>query len=291
MSIVECVPNFSEGRDRSTIEALAAAAASVRGAALLDRTSDVDHNRTVLTIAGEPQSVSEAAFRCVQVAAERIDLSRHQGVHPRIGAADVVPFVPLKDATLAKCVEIALAFAHRLWNELCIPVYLYESAARDPSRSRLETLRSPKFTGAPDIGSGRHPTRGATIVGARRLLIAWNVILDSRDLGAARAIARAIRDSSGGLPAVKALGFPLQSRHQVQVSINLVDFETTPLHCVFERVRLEAESRNIPVLGSELIGLIPNRALQISRGHDLAWLVGDRIQDFVLETRLSLAKL
>jgi glutamate formiminotransferase len=239
--IVECVPNFSEGRNGETIESLIAAARSVAGAKLLDHTSDTDHNRTVLTIAGEPVAVAEAAFRAVAEAVRRIALPAHQGVHPRIGAADVVPFVPVAGVTLDDCVELACATGQRIWNELEVPVYLYEAAARDRSRSGLETLRSRSFTGEPDYGAGRHRTAGATVVGARRFLVAWNINFDSHDLThdveAAREIARAIRESSGGLKCVKALAFELRSRNQVQVSVNLTDFEATPLHIVFDRIR------------------------------------------------------
>jgi glutamate formiminotransferase len=291
MTIIECVPNFSEGRDQGTIAELALAAGSVHGAALLDQTSDRDHNRTVLTIAGSAEAVAEAAFRAVTQAVERINIRVHEGVHPRVGAADVVPFVPVTNASLELCTEIANQVAERIFNELGVPVYLYEAAARHPERARLEVLRSPKFTGDPDIGNGRHPTAGVSIVGARRFLVAWNINLHSQDLDAARAIARAVRQSSGGLPAVKSIGLELKSRGQVQVSINLVDFETTPLHLVFDRVRAEAEARGIEMAGSELIGLIPRKALELSAGHDLRWLIGDRIEDYVLEDRIAAARL
>ncbi len=285
--IIECVPNFSEGRDQEIIQALIAAARSTPGAALLDHTSDPDHNRTVLTIAGAPKPVAEAALRAIGIAAERIVLPIHQGVHPRIGAADVVPFVPVANSSLAACADLARDVGRRIWQDFQIPVFLYEAAAVEPSRARLEVLRSPAFRGDPDFGQGRHPTAGASIVGARNFLIAWNINLDSRDLTAAREIARSIRQSSGGLPFVKALGLELRSRDQVQVSINLTDFEQTPLHFVFRRVREEAAKRKIQIAGSELIGLIPRRALDACSGHDLQWLVGDRIQDFVLESRLA----
>lgn len=291
MTIIECVPNFSEGRNQDTIEKLASAADSVDGAALLDQTSDRDHNRTVLTIAGSPEAVAEAAFRAVAQAVERIDIPMHEGVHPRVGAADVVPFVPVREASLELCAEIANQLGMRIFKELGVPVYLYEAAARTPERARLEVLRSPRFTGDPDIGKGRHPAAGVSIVGARRFLVAWNVNLHTQDPEAARAIARAVRQSSGGLPAVKSIGLELRSRGQVQVSINLVDFETTPLHLVFDRIRTEAEARGIEIAGSELIGLIPRKALELSAGHDLRWLVGDRIEDYVLETRIAAARL
>jgi glutamate formiminotransferase len=245
----------------------------------------------VLTIAGSPEAVAEAAFRAVAQAVERIDIPMHEGVHPRVGAADVVPFVPVREASLELCAEIANQVGMRIFKELGVPVYLYEAAARTPERARLEVLRSPRFTGDPDIGKGRHPAAGVSIVGARRFLVAWNVNLHTQDPEAARAIARAVRQSSGGLPAVKSIGLELRSRGQVQVSINLVDFETTPLHVVFDRIRTEAEARGIEIAGSELIGLIPRKALELSAGHDLRWLVGDRIEDYVLETRIAAARL
>jgi glutamate formiminotransferase/glutamate formiminotransferase/formiminotetrahydrofolate cyclodeaminase len=282
-ALIECVANFSEGRDQRTIDALAHAAGSVAGVALLDRTSDVDHNRTVLTIAGNPEAVAEAAFRAVETAVARIILPAHEGVHPRIGAADVVPFVPIEHSSLEDCAHIAVAVAARCWSELRLPAFLYEAAARDAARARLEVLRSPKFGGEPDFGEGRHPTAGAVIVGARNFLVAWNINLESQDLQAAREIARAIRESNGGLKCVKALGLELKSRGQVQVSINLTDFETTPVHVVFERVREEAQLRSIAIAGSELIGLIPERALEPAQ-----WLAGEGIRDYVLEKRVGL---
>ena len=286
-TLIECVPNFSEGRNGAAIRALCAAAASARDAVLLDRTSDTDHNRTVLTIVGEPDAVAESAMRAIRVARSRIRLADHQGVHPRIGVADVVPFVPIRGASLEFCAHLARCTGQRIWDELGIPVFFYEAAALDLSRARLETIRSPSFRGLPDIGEGRHVTAGAAIVGARHFLIAWNINLLSSDLGAAQHIARHVRQSSGGLPFVKALGLELRSRGQVQVSINITDFEQTPLHLVFNAVRQQAEARGIEIAGSELIGLIPQRALDLSAGHDLQWLVGDRIRNYVLETRLD----
>lgn len=286
-ALIECVPNFSEGRNPRTIAALADAARSAPGAALLDVNSDIDHNRTVLTIAGTPEAVAESVFRAVTAACERIQLPEHEGVHPRIGAADVIPFVPIAGATLADCARLARQTGERIWNELALPVFLYEAAARSPDRTRLETLRSRSFAGEPDFGAGRHATAGAAIVGARKFLIAWNVNLLSEDLGAAREIARAIRESAGGLACVKALGLELKSRGQTQVSVNLTDFEETPLHVVFEAIAAEAARRGIGIAGSELIGLIPRRALEGTAGHDLRWLARDGIGNYVLETRLN----
>ncbi len=271
--IVECVPNFSEGRDPLIVNAIARAIDEMPRVRLLDKTSDPDHNRSVLTFAGDPGPVANAAFEAVRVAAATIDLSRHAGVHPRIGSADVVPFVPVHGVSLRDCVSIARRVARRIWEELGIPVYLYEAAALRPECARLENVRRLAREGfSPDFGHGRHARAGACVVGARKFLIAWNINLRSTDLAAARGIAREIRESSGGLPAVKALGLALESRGEVQVSMNLVDFERTPLHVVFEAVAERCRARGIEISGSELIGMIPAAALEASRGCDLHWL-------------------
>jgi len=270
---VECVPNFSEGRDPLIVDGIARAVAETPYIRLLDQTSDFDHNRSVLTFAGTPEGVATAAFEAVRVAAATIDVTRHRGVHPRLGAADVVPFVPVAGVSLRDCANIACTVALRIWEDLAVPVYLYEAAALRPECARLENVRRLAPEGLPpDFGTGRHPTAGACVVGARKFLVAWNINLRSADLSAARGIARAIRESSGGLRAVKALGLRLESRGEVQVSINLVDFETTPLHAVFDAVSCECRQRGIAIEGSELIGMIPAAALEASRGHDLQWL-------------------
>ena len=254
------------------VSRIALAVESVPGARLLDTASDPDHNRSVLTFAGDPRAVTEAAFRAVREASEHIDIARHSGVHPRLGAADVIPFVPVRAVTLAECAALARETGERIWMELCIPVYLYEAAAVRPECVRLENVRRLAPSGlAPDIGEGRHPTAGAAVVGARKFLIAWNINLNTTSLDAARTIAREIRESSGGLTGVKAIGLPLASRNQVQISINLVDFEKTPLHAVFEAVAERCAERGIPIAGSELIGMIPAAALAASEGHDLHW--------------------
>lgn len=283
---IECVPNCSEGRDRTVIAALERAVSGVTDIRLLDSTSDVDHNRTVLTFAGEPEPVAEAAFRVVATATERIDLSKHRGVHPRLGAADVVPFVPVEAATLADCATLARNAGERIWQQLRVPVYLYEAAAFRPECTRLENVRRGAMAGtlAPDIGDLPHPTAGCCVVGARGLLVAWNVILDTSDLAAAKAVAAEIRESGGGLPAVKALGLALPSRGKVQVSVNLVDFRQTPLHVVFDAVCQLCARRGIHVAGSELIGMIPRAALEATAGHDMYWL--NLRPDLVLEDRL-----
>jgi glutamate formiminotransferase len=267
--MIESVPNFSEGRNPATIDAICAAVSAVPGVRLLDRTSDPDHHRSVVTFAGESDSVAAAALAAVAVAIDTIDLTRHSGVHPRIGAVDVLPFIPLRGATLAGCARLAWDVGEEIWARFRVPVYLYEAAARTAERKALENLRRAGFAGAPDIGEGRHPSAGAIVVGARPFLIAWNIWLQTTDLEIVRRLARRIRFSSGGFPGVKALGLALASRGIVQVSINTTDFEATPLHRVFQLVEKEA---GVPVIGSELIGLIPEQALALSTGHDLRWL-------------------
>ncbi len=282
--VVECVPNFSEGRDGGIIDGIARAIGAA-GGTLLDRTADPDHNRCVLTFAGSPEAAAEAAFSGVAEAVSQIDLTRHIGVHPRVGAADVVPFVPVTGVTLEDCAGIARQVGERIWRELRVPVFLYEAAACSSERARLENIRLSAGRMRPDFGDRPHPTAGMTIVGARNFLIAWNINLATSRLDAARQIARKIRFSSGGLPCVKALGLPLASRNQVQVSMNLTDFEQTPLHVVFNAVMAEANALGIGIAGTELIGLIPEKALQLSAGCDLRWenLHPDRI----LENRLA----
>ncbi|HYM36837.1 MAG TPA: glutamate formimidoyltransferase [Nitrospiraceae bacterium] len=297
--IVECVPNFSEGRNEATVHALVEAVRAVSGVALLDRTMDPDHHRAVLTFAGTPEAVSEAAFQAIRTATKLIDLRHHQGGHPRIGATDVVPFVPIHGVTMRECVESARTIGRRIGGELKIPVFLYEQAAIRPDHARLETIRlgglaglahrmetDPEWT--PDFGPPRlHPTAGATVVGARRILVAFNVNLDTNDLGIAKAVAKAVRQSDGGLAHVKAIGMPLAGRKHVQVAMNLVNVDETPVHVAFEAVRREAERRGVQVTGSELIGLVPRQAVTQARA------AGIRIDSFdpskILETRLEQA--
>ncbi len=273
-ALIECVPNFSEGRDLRRVDALEAAIASVAGSLVLDRTSDPDHNRSVVTFAGSPDAVIESAVRATAKAAELIDLNVHRGVHPRVGALDVLPFIPLGGATLEDCVEIAREAGNRIWNELGIPIYFYEAAAMRPERMKLEDVRRGQFEGLrelapvdqskrPDIGGpGLHPTAGAVIAGARKFLIAFNINLKTRDLEIAKSIAQRIRASSGGFPGVKALGLPLLSRELVQVSTNITDFERTPVHTVYAEVARLAHSHGVEVEESELIGLMPRKAVE-----------------------------
>jgi glutamate formiminotransferase len=274
--LIECVPNFSEGRNAAKVDAIVEAMSGIPGAWILDRSSDPDHNRSVITLGGRPEAVAEAAIRGAGKAAEVIDLTTQTGVHPRIGATDVIPFVPLEGVSVQECVVLARRVGQELWNRFRIPVYFYEAAAARPERRNLEKIRKGQFEGlhgdapgepgrAPDIGGpSLHPTAGATAVGVRKFLIAYNIYLNTSKVAVAREIARAIRSSSGGLPHVKAMGVEIKSRGLAQVSINLTDFEVTPLHVVFEAVKREAERRGCAVAGSEIIGLVPLKAIDLA---------------------------
>ena len=270
--LVESVPNFSEGRRLDVVDKICAAVESVPGACLLDRTSDASHNRSVLTIAGEAAPILEALERAFAVAVTEIDMETHTGEHPRIGAVDVVPFVPLGDTKMSDCVELARVFGSRVAERFSVPVYLYGEAATDESRRRLADVRRGQYEGLktqigeigrePDFGpSHMHPTAGAVAVGARPFLIAYNINLDSRDVELAKRIARRIRESSGGLPRVQANGFWIEELQRAQVSMNLLDFRTTPLWIVWEAVRSEAAEDGVHLAESELIGLAPIDAL------------------------------
>ena len=297
--IVECVPNFSEGRDANVVSRIVEAITGVAGAAVLGETSDPDHNRSVITFAGEPVPVVDAAFRGIERAAGLIDLNRQDGVHPRIGAADVIPLVPVSGVSLEQCARLAEQLGERVWRELHVPVYLYEAAARRPDRVNLANIRRGRFEQLrdevrstverlPDFGEAAlHPTAGACVIGARKFLIAFNVNLATADVEIARSIASKIRFSSGGLPAVRALGLFLPSRGRAQVSVNLTDFEVTPLGAVFEAIHAEAERCAVRISGAELIGLIPRKALNGAAGS------GVQFQNFcpelILENRLEQA--
>ena len=295
--LVECVPNFSDGREPAKLDAIVGAIREVPDVYVLDRTSDWDHNRSVLTLVGEPEAVREAAVRAAGKAAELIDLTRQTGAHPRIGATDVVPFVPIEGVTLDDCVALAKQAAREIWERFHIPIYLYEAAAQRAERTNLENIRRGQFEGlreevlhnpdrAPDVGEPRlHPTAGATVVGARKFLIAYNVNLDTPDVGIAKAIAKKIRFSSGGLPCVKAMGVDLRARNLAQVSINLTDFETMPVHRAFEAVKSEAAIHGVGIAGSEIIGLIPRRAIEMTADYYLK--VENFSPQMVLENRLE----
>src|ERR1700691_2510957 len=274
--LVESVPNFSEGRDMVKIDAIIAAMREVPGVYLLDRESDADHNRSVVTIAGEPDAVAEAALRGVGKAAELIDLTTHSGAHPRMGATDVVPFIPIEGVSIEDCVALAKKVGREIWERYHITVSFYEAAAQRPERSNLENIRKGQFEGlltevptnpdrAPDIGEQRlHPTAGAPVVGARKFLVAYNINLNTPDLEIAKKIGKNIRFSNGGLRYVKAMGVDLRARNLAQVSINMTDVEQTPLHRVFEMVKREAERYGVSIVGSEIVGLIPKRAIEIT---------------------------
>ncbi len=272
--IVECVPNFSEGRNQTTVQALLDAVTLTPGVVCLDHSMDPDHHRAVLTFCGTPEAVVEAAFRTICAATNRIDLRNHTGVHPRVGATDVVPFIPIKGTTMDDCVRLARQLGEQVGRELEIPVFLYERAATRPNRAPLEAIRRGGLEGlafrmasdsewTPDFGPSRlHRSAGAIAVGARPPLIAFNVNLRSQKIEVARSIARTIRQSHGGLPHVKAIGVELASRCMVQVSMNLTDYQLTPVQSAFQAVKTEAEKHGISIAGSELIGLIPQAALE-----------------------------
>lgn len=297
--IVECIPNFSEGRDAHKIALIASAISSVEGVAVLDRTMDADHNRAVITFAGEPDAVVEAAVRAAATTIELIDLNRHDGEHPRMGALDVLPFVPIKGVTMDECVDLARKAARRIADELNIPVYLYEKAATHPDRVDLANVRRGEFEALrdeiifhpdrkPDFGPRQiHPTAGAMAIGARNPLIAYNINLATEDLIIAKKIAKAVRGSSGGLQNVKALGMQMKNRHQAQVSMNVVNYEATPLFRVFDLVKREAERYGVAVTGSEIIGLVPQAAINACGEYYLQ--IDNFSEDLILENRLHQA--
>jgi len=293
-TLVECVPNFSEGRDKAKVDAIVEAM-KVNGVYLLDREMDPDHNRCVITLVGERDAIQEAAIRGVGKAAELIDLTKHQGAHPRMGAADVVPFIPIDGVTIEDCVAMAQHVGTEIWKRFQVPVYLYEAAARTPERTNLENIRRGQFEGIrdeiatnparrPDFGEPRvHATAGATVVGARKFLIAYNVFLNTPDVEIAKKVAKAVRFSSGGMRFVKGAGFLV--RGMAQVSMNLTDFEQTPVHRVFELVKREAARYGVMPVSSEIVGLIPKKALEQAA----EWFL--QVENFdsslILENRLA----
>jgi glutamate formiminotransferase / formiminotetrahydrofolate cyclodeaminase len=293
-TLVECVPNFSEGRDKAKVDAIVDAM-KIYGVYLLDREMDADHNRCVITLVGEREAIQEAAIRGVGKACELIDLTKHQGAHPRMGAADVVPFIPIDGVTIEDCVAMARHVGEQIWKRFQIPVYFYEAAATSPERTNLENIRRGQFEGIrddiatnparrPDFGELRvHPTAGATVVGVRKFLIAYNVFLNTTDVDIAKKIAKAVRFSSGGLRFVKGAGFLV--RGMAQVSMNLTDFEQTPVHRVFELVRREAARYGVMPVSSEIVGLIPKKALEQAA----EWFL--QVENFdsslILENRLA----
>jgi glutamate formiminotransferase len=294
--IVECVPNFSEGQRQDLLEEIAKVIKGVEKVRLLAYESDKDHNRSVFTFIGEPEGVRKAAFYAISKASELIDMNKHEGEHPRIGATDVVPFIPISEVSMDDCVELARTLGQEVAEKLKIPIFLYEYAASKPQRQNLANIRRGEYEGLkeaivkdpdrkPDYGpSELHPTAGATVIGARMPLIAYNVNLNCDDIDIAKSIARAIRHSSGGLKYVKALGLEIKERGIVQVSMNLTNYQKTPVHRVFEMIKSEAARYGVDILGSEVIGLIPMDALVDTADFYL------RIENFdksqILENRL-----
>ncbi|PYO92575.1 MAG: glutamate formimidoyltransferase [Gemmatimonadetes bacterium] len=286
--LVECVPNFSEGRDQRTIDALRAAVSDIPGVQLLDVQTDAAHNRSVLTMVGDPEATGNAAFAAMRVARERIDLTKHSGEHPRMGATDVVPFVPVSGTTMDDCIALARTLGERVGKELEIPVFLYARAATRPDRVLLPEVRKGEFEGLrgrtldPDFGPPRvHPTAGATAIGARPFLVAFNVYLDTQDIAIAKEIAKQIRTSSGGLPGVQASGFIVDGL--AQVSMNLLDIDITSPAVVFNAIKARAEKRGVGIQKSEIVGLIPERGL-IGAAESLLRL--SNAGDHVLETKI-----
>lgn len=270
--LVECIPNFSEGRRTEVIEGIIQVLKGVPGVILLDYSSDASHNRSVVTFVGTPESAAEAAFQAAKKAARTIDMTRHKGEHPRMGAVDVIPFVPVKDITMAECIELSKMVASRISKELAIPVFLYEESATRPERVNLASIRKGQFEGMkekikspgwePDYGSREiHHTAGVVAVGARMPLVAYNINLNTSDISIANQIAKIIRESSGGLKYVKAIGVMLEDKNIAQVSINMTNYEKTPLYRVFELVRAEARRYGVGIVGSEIVGLTPMDAL------------------------------
>ncbi len=297
MRLVECVPNFSEGRRPDVLDEIVGAMTAVEGVRLLDKEMDADHNRAVVTIIGEPDVVLEGVFKGIEKARDLIDLTKHEGEHPRMGATDVCPFVPVSEITMDECVELAKKLGERVGSELDIPVFLYEAAATRPTRQNLAKVRKGQFEGLrdeigtnpakePDFGPNRiHPTAGAIAIGAREFLVAFNINLGTDDIKIAKRIAKSIRHAGGGLRYVKAMGFEIKDRGIVQVSMNMVHYKGTPLFRVFELVKSEAERYGVPIIGSEIVGLVPLDALVDCADFFLRLENFDR--DLILENRLS----
>jgi len=272
--LVECIPNFSvsKEKDEPVFQSLVGVAKSVPGCTLFDVQSDGNHNRCVFTLVGSPEGIEEVAFRLCKKAAESIDMTRHQGQHPRMGATDVIPFVPTMDMTVQECVDLSKRVARRIWDEVGVPSFLYEDSAASPDRVNLAKCRKGQFEGmpekllqpewAPDYGERKiHPTAGITAIGARMPLVAFNVNLDTSDLEVANRIAKAIRGSSGGFSYCKAIGIMLEERNIAQVSMNMVNYEGTPLYYAYEMIRVLADRYGVRIIGSEVVGLTPAKAL------------------------------
>ena len=299
MAIIECIPNVSEGRRPDLVDAIAAAIRDVPGVRLLDHSADASHNRSVFTMAGDAGPIKAAVLAMYERAVPAIDLRSHSGEHPRLGAIDVVPFVPIEGVTMADCVELAKEVAAEVASRFGVPVYLYEEAALDPARRNLEDIRRGEFEGlaakmagtgwTPDFGPATpHPTAGASVIGARMPLIAYNINLNTDRLEVAKKIAAAVRHSSGGFRYVKAAGFELKDRRIVQVSMNLTNYEKTPIFRVFETVKREAERYGVSILESEIVGLIPSAALNAAAEYYLQ--IAGFTADQVLENKLRTSR-
>lgn len=270
--LIECIPNFSEGRNKEIINGLEEVAKSIPGVSLFDVQSDESHNRCVFTLVGNPEGIEEVAFQLAKKAMETIDMTKHEGAHPRMGATDVIPFVPTMDVTVQECVDMSKRVAQRIWDELKIPSFLYEDSASSPDRVNLAAVRKGQFEGmpekllqpewAPDYGERRiHPTAGITAIGARMPLVAFNINLDTDNVDIAKAIAKSIRGSSGGYKYCKALGVKIEDRNMAQVTMNMVNYEGTPLYRVYETVRFEAKRWGVNIISTEVVGLTPAKAL------------------------------
>ena len=270
--IIECVPNCSEGRNKEVIEYIADAVRAVPGVVITDYSSDESHNRSVFTIVGDPDQMAEAAFQFAKACVEKIDMTKHEGAHPRMGAVDVIPFTPVKDVAMEECIELSKKVAERIWTELGMPVTLYEESCTAPHRRNLAAIRKGQFEAMPeklkdpqwhpDYGNAEiHPTAGIVAVGARFPLVAFNINLSTSDIEIANKIAKTIRESSGGMKWIKAIGVMLEDRNIAQVSINMINYTKTPMYRVFENVRFEAERYGVQIVGSEVIGVVPMDAM------------------------------
>lgn len=295
--LIECVPNFSEGRRQDVIEAIVSPFKRTKGCYLFDYRADQDHNRLVVSLAGQPEAICDAVLSASKIAVDKIDLNQHQGAHPRIGAIDVIPFTPIKNITMDECVELAHNFGERFYKTLGVPVYFYDAASMRPDRTRLEQIRKGQYEllkeavktdpyRSPDVGpkDRLHPTAGASIIGARKFLVAFNVNLNTNNIEIANTIAHRVRASGGGFVCVKAMGVELKERGLVQVSMNLVDFERTAIYQVVEFIRMEAARWGVTINGSEVYGMIPAAAILNSASHYMSF--DDFHDDQVLELKL-----
>lgn len=293
--LIECVPNFSEGRNAEVVESIADAIRKGGKVLFLGSEMDADHNRSVLTFVGQPEDVADAAFRACEMALKLIDMNRHRGEHPRIGATDVIPLIPVSGVGMNECIEVSVRLAERISRELAIPTYLYERSARRPERRNLSEIRKGEYEGLrgtigteerrPDFGEPvMHPTAGATVVGARPMLVAYNVYLNTKDVSVAKRIAGKIRERDGGMPGVKALGFYIEKRMMSQVSMNLTDLEKTAPLAAFDMVRTLAEQEGVTVAGSEIVGMVPVSSISEAAEQRLKLMDFDRGQ--IMEGKL-----